>query len=105
MNQAGSELERKWLRFLDAHQLNLPSRAQLLMSRFETRPDFVYDDQKTVIYVDGPIHDYPERAQRDARQRESLEDFGYTVIVFRHQDDWRETIACFPGVFGNMKEV
>jgi len=75
------------------------------MQKFETRPDFIYDDHKTVIYVDGPIHDYPERAERDARQRESLEDFGYTVIVFSHQDDWRETISRFPGIFGDVKEV
>ena len=31
------------------------------MQKFETRADFVYDGAKTVIYVDGPIHDYPER--------------------------------------------
>lgn len=59
----------------------------------------------TVIYVDGPIHDYPERAERDDRQRESLEDFGYTVIVFRHQDDWREIFSLFPGIFGDVQEV
>jgi len=105
INQTGSELERKWLRFLDEQQLNLPSRAQVLMQKFETRPDFVYDEHKSLIYVDGPIHDYPERAARDAQKRESLENFGYTVIAFRHQDDWRETIAHFPGVFGNMKDV
>jgi very-short-patch-repair endonuclease len=104
MNQAGSELERKWLRFLDTLHLNLPERAQVYMQKFETRPDFVYDGSKTVIYVDGPIHDYPERAERDARQRESLEDFGYTVIVFRHQDDWREIVSRFPGIFGNVQE-
>ena len=105
MNQAGSELERKWLRFLDSHHLNLPERAQVYMQKFETRPDFIYDNQKTMIYVDGPIHDYPERAERDAQQRESLEDFGYTVIVFNHQDDWRETVSRFPGIFGDVKEV
>ncbi|MEI6314282.1 MAG: DEAD/DEAH box helicase, partial [Syntrophus sp. (in: bacteria)] len=51
MNQTGSELERKWLRFLDEQQLNLPSRAQVLMQKFETRPDFVYDEHKSIIYV------------------------------------------------------
>jgi len=43
--------------------------------------------------------------ERGARQRESLEDFGYVVIVFRHQDDWRETFSLFPGIFGDVKEV
>ena len=104
MNQASSELERKWLRFLDALHLSLPERAQVYMQKFEIRADFVYDGAITVIYVDGPIHDYPERAERNASQRESLWDFGYTVIVFRHQDDWRKIISGFPGVFGAIKD-
>lgn len=105
LNQAGSELEKKWLHFLDGHHLNLPDRAQVYLQKFETRPDFVYDGAKSVIYVDGPIHDYPERTERDAKQRGSLEDFGYTVIVFHHQDDWRKTITDFPGIFGVVQEV
>ena len=93
------------IRFLDALHLNLPERAQVYMQKFYTQPDFVYDSSKTVIYVDGPIHEYPERAERDAGQRESLEDFGNTVIVFRHQDDWWKIVSGFPGIFGNVQEV
>jgi very-short-patch-repair endonuclease len=54
--------------------------------------------------VNGPIHDYPERAKRDEAQRNSLEDLGYTVIPFGHQDDWNEIIAQFPHIFGIEKK-
>jgi hypothetical protein len=42
---------------------------------------------------------------RPTQAEESLEDFGYTVIVFRHQDDWRKIVSGFPGIFGNVQEV
>ena len=41
------------------------------------------------MYVDGPPHDYPERQQRDADQTECLEDYGWEVIRFHHEDDWQ----------------
>jgi superfamily II DNA/RNA helicase/very-short-patch-repair endonuclease len=104
MNQAGSELEKKWLRFVDDSHYHLPSKAQCFIEKCQTRPDFLYEDHLAVIYVNGPIHDYPERAKRDEAQRNSLEDLGYTVIPFGHQDDWNEIIAQFPHIFGIEKK-
>lgn len=104
MNQTGSDLERKWIRFIDERNHHLPSKAQCLIEKCNTRPDFLYEDHLAVIYVNGPIHDYPERAKRDEEQRDCLEDLGYTVIPFGHQDNWSEIIARFPHVFGLGKE-
>jgi ATP-dependent helicase YprA (DUF1998 family)/very-short-patch-repair endonuclease len=104
MNQAGSELERKWLRFITERNYHLPSKAQHLIEKCKTRPDFIYEDHLAVIYVNGPIHDYPERAKRDEEQRDCLEDLGYTVIPFGHQDDWQVIVAGFPHIFGTEKE-
>ena len=56
---AGSELERAWLRFLDAREHRLPTGAQELIAQAGTRPDFVYTGHYTVIYIDGPVHAYP----------------------------------------------
>jgi len=56
-----------------------------------------------VIYVDGPVHEYPERAERDKQQTDCLEDLGYTVIRFGHKDDWGGIISKFPHVFGVKK--
>jgi very-short-patch-repair endonuclease len=99
-NQAGSELERKFLRFLDSRGHKLPSRAQVLMPDQGTRPDFLYDDEFVVVYVDGPPHDFAERQQRGEAQFQALRDAGWSVLRFRHDDDWVNVIATRPDVFG-----
>ncbi len=97
---AGSELERRWLRLLEAHNLRLPSHAQHRIEGCQTRPDFFYQEYQAAIYIDGPPHDYPERAQRDLMKTECMEDAGYTVIRFHHQDDWENILARYPHIFG-----
>ena len=99
-NQAGSELERRFLRFLDDRGHKLPSRAQVLMPEQRTRPDFLYDDEFLVVYVDGPPHDFPDRQLRDEEQTQELKDAGWSVMRFRHDDDWAVLIASRPDVFG-----
>jgi len=98
-NQAGSELEKEWLRWIDENNFRLPSRSQVFMEDFKTRPDFVYDREHVLIYVDGPPHDFPDRQKRDRIQTDSLEDAGYTVIRFRHTDDWNAVASKYAGLF------
>lgn len=100
MGLCGSNLERDWLRFLEERCLALPSDAQVLIEECHTRPDFLYRSQQVAIYVDGPPHDFPDRQQRDAAQRAALEDRGYTVIRFGHNDDWASIVAAHRDVFG-----
>jgi ATP-dependent helicase YprA (DUF1998 family)/very-short-patch-repair endonuclease len=97
---AGSELERAWLGFLEQHNYRLPSKAQPLVEKCSTRPDFLYEEQKVAVYIDGVHHQYPERHERDRIQTEAMEDAGYTVIRFGHNDDWEPIIARFPHIFG-----
>ena len=100
LRTAGSELERKWLHFIDAHSCTLPEQAQCLIESCHTRPDFLYNEEKVAIYIDGPPHDYPERQQRDQQQTECLQDLGYTVLRFHHEDDWQEIIEYNAYLFG-----
>lgn len=100
--QCDSDLERQWLDFLDAHELRLPSNAQVLVEVCNTRPDFLYGDYHTAVYIDGPHHAYPERQQRDKEQTERLEDMGYTVIRFGHHDAWADIVAQHPNIFGRI---
>lgn len=100
MNLAESDLERRWLRYLEEHNYRLPSKAQAFIEACQTRPDFLYDDYYTAIYVDGPHHDFPERRQRDVANILCMEDNGYTVIRFGHDDDWDEIISQYPYIFG-----
>jgi ATP-dependent helicase YprA (DUF1998 family)/very-short-patch-repair endonuclease len=97
-----SELERRWLRFLDEAGYRLPTDAQVAIRECQTRPDFLYQSEgnQAVIYIDGPPHDYPDRQNRDAAQEELLEDKGWLVIRFHHEEDWVKKLATYPSVFG-----
>jgi very-short-patch-repair endonuclease len=100
LNLCDSELERKWLEFLDEHGYRLPSKAQVLIEACQTRPDFLYEDALAAVYIDGPHHEYPERQTRDTAQAECMEDRGYTVIRFSLTQDWKAVAARYPSVFG-----
>ena len=100
---AESDLEKKWLAFIDEQNLHLPSHAQFFVEACGTRLDFFYRGHQAAIYIDGPHHDYPERQNRDATQTESMEDLGYVVIRFHHQAEWNEKVAQYPDIFGRNK--
>jgi len=98
-----SQLEARWLDFIDERGLRLPSRAQVLIESCGTRVDFMYDDEFTVIYVDGPPHDYPERQNRDREQEEALADAGHTVVRFDVSEHWEDVTAAHESVFGKAQ--
>jgi len=100
--QCQSNLEKNWLDFIDRLGLRLPSAAQLLVADCGTRPDFTYETELTVVYVDGPHHDYPDRARRDEEQTNCMEDLGYTVLRFKLEEDWEEQIQKYPNIFGRI---
>ncbi|MGH9065327.1 MAG: helicase-related protein, partial [Acidimicrobiales bacterium] len=97
---AGSGLEREWLELLAAGGWRLPDQAQRLLAAAGTRPDFTYDAAHVAVYVDGPAHDHPERAGRDAAAEAALEDQGWQVVRFPARGGWAATLASHPGVFG-----
>lgn len=99
MRLCQSSLEMEWLKFIDSLQCVLPSGAQVYIESLDTRPDFIYDAEQAVIYIDGPYHEFPERAERDRIQTEALEDAGYQVIRFREKDDWKNVLTLFPYIF------
>ncbi|MCP4690394.1 MAG: DUF1998 domain-containing protein, partial [Desulfobacterales bacterium] len=95
-----SNLEKKWLAFLDGRNLHPPTHAQHLVPDCKARPDFFYKNHQAAIYIDGPVHDYPGRHKRDVEQTECMEDLGYMVIRFHHQEDWEGKISRYPNIFG-----
>ncbi|MCC6177412.1 MAG: DUF1998 domain-containing protein [Chloroflexi bacterium] len=96
----GASVERDWLRFLETSGYNLPTRAHVEIVPPGARPDFVYEQRQTAVYVDGDEDAHPERRQRDVDQIDALEDRGYTVIRFGDREDWDLVIEAYPGVFG-----
>jgi very-short-patch-repair endonuclease len=98
-----SELEKRWLRFLAGRGLHLPSRAQVYLEASKTRPDFIYDRHQTVVYVDGPSHQFPDRETRDRELADLLEDQGWLVVRFAHDENWAQVVAKYPSIFGQGK--
>jgi very-short-patch-repair endonuclease len=99
-----SDLERRWLDLLETHDLNLPDTAQMLIPECDTRADFLYEGSKTAVYVDGPHHDDPHTREEDRRKTDALEDRGYTVLRFRHdqQVTWPNQLSRLPSIFGKL---
>jgi very-short-patch-repair endonuclease len=95
-----SELERDFLRWLDARGHRLPDGAQPLVEAASARPDFMYSDPPTCVYVDGPVHDHPDRQARDATATDTLERLGYTVVRVHGADTWEPAVREYPWVFG-----
>lgn len=95
-----SVLEESFLDFLRENSFRLPSDSQVLIEAAGTRPDFIYEDAFVAVYIDGPVHEFPDRHRRDETANSALRDLGYTVIRFGHRDNWREVIADYPDVFG-----
>jgi hypothetical protein len=97
---AGSNLERAWLDFLATRGHALPTAAQKATPGIYARPDFQYGTN-VVVFIDGPVHDYPNIAERDTGVRDALEDAGYLVIAFGMDESaWPTVIAAYPNVFG-----
>jgi very-short-patch-repair endonuclease len=105
MRVCESDLERSWLQYLEGRSLNLPSHAQRRIEECNTRPDFLYSDKHTAIYVDGPQHQYSDRRERDREQTELLEDSGYTVLRFGADEEWAPLVGRYPGIFGVLGET
>lgn len=104
MKQCDSNLERQWLDRLEKRNLRLPAKSQMLVKECSTKPDFLYEGAGSVaIYVDGPVHDFPDRQKRDVALTEAMEDRGYMVIRFSHSDDWDAIFDKYPSVFGVKK--
>jgi very-short-patch-repair endonuclease len=97
---AASDLERRWLRFLKDGSYRLPTDAAKLFPQARTRCDFFYAGENAVVYVDGAPHDFAERQTRDAQQQAAMEDQGYIVLRFRHDQDWEPLVKKYPSVFG-----
>ncbi len=97
-----SELEDKWLDYLWDLGLKLPSSGAQLIKAARCRPDFLYDQEAVAIFIDGPVHDYPDVELRDQQATVRLRSLGWSVIRFGYQDDWLAIVRQRPEVFGMM---
>lgn len=102
LNASSSKLERSWLERLRASGYRLPDRAQPYLQEFSTCPDFAYEAQQAVVYIDGPHHEGNGQKTLDDRITQVLEDAGITVIRFPADEaSWNPILAKYAWVFGS----
>jgi len=99
---SGSSLEQAWLDYVEAHSHLKPDRGQETIERCQTCADFYYEEWKAAVFIDGPHHDTPQQAEKDAAITRCLMDAGYHVIRFpKEQSRWPEIFAAHADLFGS----
>jgi hypothetical protein len=94
-----SDLERRFLKMLKAHNARLPDNAQERIAELNCVADFFYDPN-ICVFCDGSVHDEPTQQTLDSQIRRDLRAHGYRVIVIRYDRDLEEQIRSYPDVFG-----
>lgn len=101
LNTCDSDLERDWLTFVREAGYLLPDQGQKLLTEYKTRPDFIYTERQTLIYIDGPHHENDHQRKLDADQTARLKAAGLEVIRFpKEKGTWTSIIEKYPDIFG-----
>jgi len=102
LNASSSSLEKEWLDFINSYGYHLPDKAQPYLHALETRPDFAYTKNQTLIYIDGPHHQKATHKREDEIINQRLSNSGYTVIRFStDQKEWPSIVDQYAWVFGS----
>lgn len=84
--------EKELLEYLYSNGYRLPDYTNHNMEKFYVQPDFVYDKEKALIFVDGGIHKNAVTNADDIKKRKTLEIAGFDVLVW---DYTSETVESF----------
>jgi superfamily II DNA/RNA helicase/very-short-patch-repair endonuclease len=84
--------EKKLLQHLFENGYRLPDYTNHRMEQFYIEPDFVYKDDKALIFVDGGIHKNSVLKADDLKKRTALMNAGYDVLVW---DETSEMVDSF----------
>lgn len=100
--QSDTKLEGRLVTWLKERGLRLPDEAQTYIPEAGARPDYVYrlPGANVAVFVDGPVHEYPEVAERDVEAEDRLVDKGWDVVRFPHDADWSTVVDRFRRYFG-----
>lgn len=108
LKMCDSELEKRWITYLNEQNARLPDDSQSYLKEGNTKPDFLYRAEKAAIYIDGPVHDYASKKALDQEQQVALEDAGWQVVRFAYHPDglaaeqstWFRLLQDNPHLFG-----
>lgn len=100
MRASISSLEKAWLLYLKERKCQLPDRAQHYLKDHNVNPDFEYEDNQVLVFIDGPDHEKDEQIEKDRIITSRLEDAGYTVIRFgREKAEWGKIVDTYAWLF------
>jgi very-short-patch-repair endonuclease len=84
--------EKELLDYLFENGFRLPDFTNHNMEQFYVQPDFVYESEKSLIFVDGGIHKRAINKADDEKKRKTIELAGFDVMVW---DYTSETVSSF----------
>ncbi len=84
--------EKEFLEFLYSNGIRLPDYTNYNLEQFYIQPDFVYENEKALVFVDGGIHKKQTIKADDQHKRKQLELAGFDVLVW---DETSEPIEAF----------
>jgi very-short-patch-repair endonuclease len=84
--------EKALLDYLFENGYRLPDFTNHNMEQFYVQPDFVYEKEKALVFVDGGIHKKALNKADDEKKRKTIELAGFDVLVW---DDTSEPVAAF----------
>ncbi|MGQ7855526.1 DEAD/DEAH box helicase [Pedobacter sp. WC2501] len=84
--------EKILLDFLFENGYRLPDFTNHNMAEFFVQPDFVYEKEKALVFVDGGVHKKAINKADDEKKRKTIELAGFDVLVW---DDTAEQVASF----------
>jgi very-short-patch-repair endonuclease len=84
--------EKQLLDYLFENGYRLPDFTNHNMEQFYVQPDFVYEKEKALVFVDGGIHKKALNKADDEKKRKTIELAGFDVLVW---DDTAEKVGSF----------
>lgn len=84
--------EKELLDYLFHNGYRLPDFTNHNMEQFYVQPDFVYEKEKALVFVDGGIHKKAVNKADDERKRKTIELAGFDVLVW---DNTSEEVSSF----------
>jgi hypothetical protein len=84
--------EKELLDYLFDNGYRLPDFTNYNMEQFYVQPDFVYEKEKALVFVDGGIHKKSIVKADDEKKRKTIELAGFDVLVW---DETAEEVSSF----------
>jgi very-short-patch-repair endonuclease len=79
--------EKELLEYLFNNGYRLPDFTNYNMEQFYVQPDFVYEKERALIFVDGGIHKKKSVKEDDIKKRKTCELAGFDVLVWDYTSE------------------